>query len=194
MSLNVSFLQTYLLLLLIAGTCCSLQKELWLYWGSATSERAFSSEELISLMLQSKHSVKKRWVGLLRWSHIGGMSCPQEWAHTESFNLWSEGKSTAVSVHVQLYMLGSLWIFSEDCVSCVLAFAKPTSLMHVFTWLAVENSLHFWWSIKSCWSHANPLRCCLDWSNTHQEPDGPEVMVLHSWSSCSIRCFQVKHW
>lgn len=32
-------------------------------------------------------------------------------------------------------------------------------------------------SNKSCWFHANPLRCCLDWSNTQQEPDRPEVMV-----------------
>lgn len=32
-------------------------------------------------------------------------------------------------------------------------------------------------SIKSYWSHANPLRSSLDQSSIHHEPDKPEVMV-----------------
>lgn len=79
-----------------------------------------------------------------------------------------------------LYMSSCIyWEVSLDFFQrlCELHFGiyKTTSLMYVFMWQAMRIHCTSDESIKSCWCHANPLRCYRDCSNTHHEPDGPRL-------------------
>lgn len=155
------------------------------------------------LPLQKGLSLLKSWSQLCLSPNISVPPLSEEvmgWAAEGTSHRWN-GLPSGMSSHRMPLICAmkartQLFLFMSSCICwevsldfsqrlCELHFGiyKATSLMHVFMWQAMGIHCTSQWrslifeSIKSCWSHANPLKCCLDWSNTHREPDGPEVIV-----------------
>lgn len=162
---------------------CSLQGHTAIYRSSFDFAGVLPLQNGLSLLKSWSHLclIPNTWVPPLSEEVLGWAAdrVAHRWNElpTEGFYLWNEGKGTAISVHVQLYRLESLSGFFPKTVWTAFGIYKATSLVHVFMRQAMGIHYTSDESIRSCWSHADPLRWCLDQSNTHQEPDGPEVMV-----------------
>lgn len=72
----------------------------------------------------------------------------------------------------------SLRIFSKGCVSWVLAFTKQQDWCVCLCDRQWRIHCTPGESIKSYWSHANPLRSCLDWSNTTRSRMSPRLWYV----------------